>query len=167
MKVQWIWCKLVCWFPCCSTRENLSIRVPITTVGLILTKLRWFQLITNRSKVNFDLFWKENQIFGFPCCSTHEDLSIDRYIIFYCITDIDKARVIYFFSRGTNKWTDRHDFGILIWKHIGTQKMSSQSSKLGVRCQLLGICIPGWQGYIIKGIGYRKLSNFSILLFYA
>ena len=29
-------------FPWCSTRENLSIDVSITNVGLILTKLRWF-----------------------------------------------------------------------------------------------------------------------------
>ena len=29
-------------FPCCSTREDLSIDVSITNVGLILTKLWWF-----------------------------------------------------------------------------------------------------------------------------
>ena len=28
------------WFPCCSSREDLSIDVSITNVGLILTKLR-------------------------------------------------------------------------------------------------------------------------------
>ena len=28
--------------------------------------------------------------------------------------------------------TDRHGFGILTWKHVGTQKMSTQSSKLVV-----------------------------------
>ena len=26
------------WFPCCSTREDLSVDVSITNVGLILTK---------------------------------------------------------------------------------------------------------------------------------
>ena len=26
--------------------------------------------------------------------------------------------------------TDRQGFGILIWKHVGTQKISTQSSKL-------------------------------------
>ena len=31
-------------FPSYSTREDLSIDVTITNVGLILTKLRWFQL---------------------------------------------------------------------------------------------------------------------------
>ena len=41
---------------------------------------------------------------------------------------MDKARVISF--HGVR--TDRHDFGILIWKHVGTQKISTQSSKLVV-----------------------------------
>ena len=63
-------------FPWCSTREDLSIDVSITNVGLILTKLRWFQLFVKSQNSNFELFWK-NQIFGFPWCSTREDLSID------------------------------------------------------------------------------------------
>ena len=65
-------------FPWCSTRENLSIDVSITNVGLILTKLRRFQLFVKSQNSNFELFWKKkNQIFGFPCCSTREELSID------------------------------------------------------------------------------------------
>ena len=64
-------------FPCCSTRKDLSIDVSITNVGLILTKLRWFQLFVKSQNSNFELFWKKNQIFGFPWCSTREDLSTD------------------------------------------------------------------------------------------
>ena len=65
----------------CSTSENLSIDVSITNVGLILTKLRWFQLFVKSQNSNFELFWKKkNQIFGFPWCSTREDLSIDASI---------------------------------------------------------------------------------------
>ena len=64
-------------FPWCSTREDHSIDVSITNVGLILTKLRWFQLFVKSQNSNFELFWKKNQIFGFPCCSNREDLSID------------------------------------------------------------------------------------------
>ena len=64
-------------FPCCSTREDLSIDVSITNAGLILTKLWWFQLIVTSQNSNFKLFWKKNQIFEFPCCSNREDLSID------------------------------------------------------------------------------------------
>ena len=64
-------------FPCCSTREDLSIDVSITNVGLILTKQRWFQLYVKSQNSNFELFWKKNQILGFPWCSTREDLSID------------------------------------------------------------------------------------------
>ena len=33
--------------------------------------------------------------------------------------------------------TDRHGFGILTWKHVGTQKISTQSSKLVVSCRSL------------------------------
>ena len=64
-------------FPCCSTRQDLSIDVSITIVRLILTKLRWFQLFVKSQNSNFELFWKKNPIFGLPWCSTREDLSID------------------------------------------------------------------------------------------
>ena len=64
-------------FQCCSTREDLSIDVSITNIGLILTKLRWFQLFVKSQNLNFELFWKKNQIFGVPWCSTSENLSID------------------------------------------------------------------------------------------
>ena len=62
-------------FPWCSTREDHSIDASITNVGLILTKLRWFQLFVKIQISNF--FEKKNPILGFPCCSTREDLSID------------------------------------------------------------------------------------------
>ena len=63
-------------FSRCSTREDLSIDVLITNVGLILTKLRWFQLVVKSQNSNSGLSWKKNQIFGFPWCSIREDLSI-------------------------------------------------------------------------------------------
>ena len=59
------------------TREDLSVDISITNVGLILTKLRRFQLFVKSQNSNFELFWKKNRIFGFPWCSTREDLSID------------------------------------------------------------------------------------------
>ena len=68
---------LIIGFPWCSTREDHSIDASITNVGLILTKLRWFQLFSTSQNSNFELLKKKNQIFGFPCCSTREDLSID------------------------------------------------------------------------------------------
>ena len=71
-------------FPCCSTRDDLSIDVSITNVGLILTKLRGF------------LFSGYGQTDG----------QTDRR------TD-----------RRTDGQTDRHGFGILIWKHVDTQKI--------------------------------------------
>ena len=46
-------------FLCCSTREDHSIDVSITNVGLILTKLRWFQLFVKSQNSNFELFWEK------------------------------------------------------------------------------------------------------------
>ena len=53
------------------------------------------------------------------------------------IADIDEDRVISSLGVWRDGWTDRHDFGILIWKHVDIQKISTQSSKLGVSCRSL------------------------------
>ena len=105
-------------FPCCSTHGDLSIDVSITNEGLILTKIRWFQLFdtshnAGKSKLNFK-FKKKNQIFQFPCCNTHKDLSIDA-----SITNVGLILTMpgWFFFSGY-----RHGFGILIRKHVSTQK---------------------------------------------
>ena len=42
-------------FPWYSTREDLSIDASINNVGLILTKLRWFQLFITNQNPNFKL----------------------------------------------------------------------------------------------------------------
>ena len=54
---------------------------------------------------------------GFSCPSNREDLSIHVPITTYCKTDIEARVISHFVVR-----TDRHDFGILIWKHVCTQK---------------------------------------------
>ena len=120
-------------FPCCSTREDLYIDISITNVGLILTKLRWFQLFSSIQNSNFELFWENFQIFIFPCCSTRGDLSIDVSITNAGLISTKLWFKYHFFTRGT----DRHGFGILTWKHVGTQNISTQSSKLVVSCRSL------------------------------
>ena len=72
------------WFPCCSTREDLSIDVSITNVGLILTKPGrfFFSAYGNsgygqNSILSISNFLKNFHISGIPCCSTREDQSID------------------------------------------------------------------------------------------
>ena len=62
--------------PCCSTREDLSIDVSITNIGLILTKLSCFQLFST-SQNSISNFLEKIIIFGFLCCSTREDFTID------------------------------------------------------------------------------------------
>ena len=61
--------------------KTFSIHVSFTIVGLALTKLSWFQLFTTSQNLISNFFEKKNQIFGFPCCSTREDLSIDVLIL--------------------------------------------------------------------------------------
>ena len=123
-------------FPWCSTYEDLSIDVSITNIGLISTKLRWFQLFAKSQFLNFELFWKKIQIFGFPLYSTREKLSIDASITNVGLI-LTKLRGFPFSGCGqtdgrTDRRTDRHGFRILIWKHVDTQKISTQSSKLMV-----------------------------------
>ena len=66
----------VFWFPWCSTHEDLSIDVLITNVGLILTKLRRFQLFV-KSKIRISNFFeKKIKFLGFHGVVL-EDISID------------------------------------------------------------------------------------------
>ena len=75
------------WFPCCSTREDLSVDVSITYVGLVLTKPGRFLFSAygnsgygQNSISSISNFLKTNHIFGFPWSSTREDHSIDASI---------------------------------------------------------------------------------------
>ena len=91
----------------CSSREDLSIDVSITNVGLILTK-------STSQNSNFELFWKKNQIFGFPCCSTREDLSIDVSITNVGLI-LSKLRLFQLFSTSQNSnfelfWKKKSNF---------------------------------------------------------
>ena len=75
------------WFPCCSTREDLSVDVSITYVGLILTKPGRFLFSAygnsgygQNSIWSISNFLTKFQISGFPWCRTREDHSIDVLI---------------------------------------------------------------------------------------
>ena len=79
-------------FPCCSTRKDLSIDVSITNVGLILTKLRWFQHFVKSQNLNFELFWKKS---NFWVSMLYYSWRPFHWCINYkCRTDIDEAKVI-------------------------------------------------------------------------
>ena len=104
-KVSIFWDNQIFGFPWCSSSEDLSIDVSITNVGLILTKLRWFQLFVKSQNSNFELFWKKNQIFGFPCRSTREDLSIDVSIANVGLILTKLYKVISFLGVRTDRQT--------------------------------------------------------------
>ena len=59
--------------------------------------------LRQKSKFEFRTFLEKNQIFGFPCCSTREGLSIDVSITNVGLT---LTKLGDFFSRGTDRWTD-------------------------------------------------------------
>ena len=75
--------------------------------------------------------FKKYQMFGCPCCSSYLIVkSFHRCINFYFMTGFDVDKV--FFGVRTDRRTDRHEFGVLVWKYVGTQKKKTQISKLGV-----------------------------------
>ena len=78
--------------PWCRTREHLSIDVSITNVGLILTKLRWFQLVVtsqNSKKKNS----KKIELIGLHGVVLVKTFPL-MYQLYWCRTDIDEAKVI-------------------------------------------------------------------------
>ena len=85
-------------------------------------------------KSQFQTFLKKKiKFLGFPCCSTHEDLSIDASITNVGLILTKPGRFLF---SGYGQ-TDGQGFGILTWKHVGTQKISTQSSKLVVSRRFL------------------------------
>ena len=61
-----------------STREDLSIDASISYYCRTdIEEARMIFALRHKSKFNFELFWKKNQILVFPCSSSREDLSID------------------------------------------------------------------------------------------
>ena len=91
----------------------------------------------HKSKFHFEISWKKYRILGLPCCSTRKDLSIDVSIT---IVGLILTKLWWFLFSGygqMDRQTNRHGFRILIWKHVGTQKISTQNSKLVVSCRSL------------------------------
>ena len=114
-------------FPFYSTREDLPIYVSITNVGLILTNLRWFQLVSSLS-TSPNYISNFFEILGFPYCSTREDLSID---VSNTNVGLILTKLCWFLFSEYGQ-TDGYGFGILTWQHVGTQKIWTRSSKLVV-----------------------------------
>ena len=104
-------------FPCCSTWKPFHWCINNycycrTDIG----ESTVISALQHKSKFNFDLFWKEKKFFGLPWYSTREDLSID-----VSITNVGLilTKLGWFLGYGqTDRWKDRPDFGIRIWKHV-------------------------------------------------
>ena len=96
--------------------------------------------LRQKSKFEFRTFLeKKNQIFGFPWCSNREDLSIDVSITHVGLI-LTKLGGISFLGVRTDGQTDGQTDTVLessYGKHVGTQKISTQSSKLVVSRRFL------------------------------
>ena len=111
------------WFPCCSTREDLSVDVSITYVGLILTKPGrfFFSAYGNsgygqNSILSISNFLKKFHISGFPWWSTREDHSIDVSITNVGLI-LTKLRWFQLFVKSQNSnfelfWTKKSNFWV-------------------------------------------------------
>ena len=105
-------------FLCCSIREDLSIDVSITNVGLILTKLRWLQLLSATRNTN------QNSISNFFGKNSNFLVSMLQYswrpfhwwINYHCRTDIDEAKAISALQHKL-KYKSKFNFK-LFWKII-------------------------------------------------
>ena len=107
-----------------SICENLSNHLPITTVGLILTKLWWFQHFGTSQNSIWTFFEKKIKFWGFYAVAQVKTFPL-MYQLGTNVGVILKKLGWFFFSRGTDRQTG-------FWK-----KISTQSSKLRVSCRLL------------------------------
>ena len=120
-------------FPCCSTREDLSIDVSITIVGHI-DEAKVISGFRHKSKFNFELFWKKIKFQGF-----HAVVRVKTFLLMYqlhCRTDIDEAMVISFLRVRTDGQTDGQTY---FWNpHMETcWHTKNFHSKLVVSCRYL------------------------------
>ena len=88
-------------FPCCSTLEDLSIDVSIIQCRADIDEAKIISALCLKSKFEFRTSLKKVQIFGFPCCSTREDLSIDESITNVGLI-LTKLRLFQLFSTSQN-----------------------------------------------------------------
>ena len=92
-------------FSCCSTRENFSIDLSFTNVGLILTKLRRFQLVS-KSQNWISNFFEKIKFLGFHAVVLVKTSPLMYQLLMYR-TDIDEAMVISFHRGMDTRGTDR------------------------------------------------------------
>ena len=100
-------------FPFCITREDLSIDVSITNIGLILTKLGWFHFFSTSRNSVLTFFWKKS---GFHAVASTRGRVPFHWCInnYYCRADIDEASAISFLWVLTDRQTDKQ---IRFWNH--------------------------------------------------
>ena len=123
---------------------------PMSTYRCMLRPTWMISALQHKSKYKSNsisnFFEKKNQIFGFPWCSTREDLSID-----VSITNVGLilTKLGWFLSSFLGVQTDRQT---RFWNpHMETCRHTKNfNSKLKIRSWLsIPICLPGGRGCII------------------
>ena len=80
-------------FPCCSTREDLSIDECSTDID----EAKVISALRHKSKFNLELFWRKIQIFRFPCCSRFTPIKGKRLVTCF-------RRYMFEIARTGNVW---------------------------------------------------------------
>ena len=129
-----------------------------------MQKLKYTNHHFGTSKNSISTFFEKKIIFlGF-----HSVVIVKTFPLMYQLLGtvgpiLTKLGCTWFLVSGYGQ-TDRHDFGILIWKHVDTQKKNStQSSKLRavdryMHPRMTGMDKTGWRGCIKIHYDYRDPS---------
>ena len=125
-----------------STLKGTTMHPRCWHIGACWDLLEWFQLFStsqNTSRIQFRTLKKKINFFG-----SHVVLLVKTFPLMHQLATnvgLILTKLWWFLFSGCGQ-TDRHGFGILTWKHVGTQTISTQSSKLKVSCRsLFAICI--------------------------
>ena len=135
------WCRIKDESPMVQTCRSIDVETYLNVYGHHDSNNQYAQhklkiaYKTWQQKHSDKHFWRKK--IGYPWCSTLEDISIDVSITNVGLI-LTKLRWFLFSGCGQiGRRTDRHDFGILTWKHAGKHKISTQGSKLVVSCRSL------------------------------
>ena len=112
----------------------------------------------HKSKLNFKLFWRENQIFQFPCSSTYEDLSIDISIT---IVGLILTKIGWFQQFGTSQNSILTFFeNKIIFLSFHAVASTRKELSIDVLIATVGLISmkPGW--FLSSGYGQTDRTQF-------
>ena len=138
-------------FPWCNTNENLSIDVSIANVGLILTKLRWFQLL---SKIKFRILnlKKKIKFLDFHCVVHMKTFPLMYQLLMY--DSLTKLRWFQLFIKSRNLnfelfWKKKSNFWVYNFPWCSTHEDLS----IDVSITNVGLILTKLWWFLFSGCG--------------